>query len=143
MNLQDELLSNINKKDPQGIRQNGMPYRILIADDSSVMRKLVSQILKSEMYEICGEAANGYEALEMYERLKPDLLTLDINMPLMDGMTALKQLLATDKNARVVMLTSDAEQQAVVQAVQIGAKNYVVKPPVRNVLLEKIQASLA
>ena len=138
----DEFLSNINRREPEGIDKNGKPYRVLIVDDSTVMRKIVSQILKSEMYDIVGEAANGQEGLDMYKEFKPDLITLDINMPVKDGLTALEEVLEFDPQARILMLTSESEQKMVIQAVQNGAKNYVVKPPERTALLTKVKQSL-
>jgi len=138
----DEFLKNINKREPEGLDNSGKPYTIIIVDDSTVMRKIISQILKSEMYDVIGEASNGSEAVDMYKELKPDLVTLDINMPIMDGIEALKEILTFDSEAKIVMLTSESEQKMVLQAVQNGAKNYVVKPPERANLLSKVKASL-
>lgn len=138
----DSFLSNINKKAPDGIGPNGKNRRILIVDDSTVMRKIISQILRSEMYDVCGEASNGQEAIEMYQELKPDVVTLDVNMPIKDGLTTLKEILAIDPKALVVMLTSEGEQKMVLEAIQAGAKYYVVKPPDREVLLEKVKSSM-
>jgi len=138
----DEFLKNINKREPEGLDNSGKAYTIIIVDDSTVMRKIISQILKSEMYDVIGEASNGSEAVDMYKELKPDLVTLDINMPIMDGIEALKEILTFDSEAKIVMLTSESEQKMVLQAVQSGAKNYVVKPPERANLLSKVKASL-
>ena len=138
----DEFLSNINRRDPEGLDKNGKPYTVLVVDDSTVMRKIISQILKSEMYDVVGEASNGQEGIDMYNEFKPDLVTMDINMPVKDGITALKEILAINPSARIVMLTSESEQKMVVEAVQNGAKNYVVKPPERTALLSKVKQSL-
>ena len=138
----DSFLSNINKKTPDGIGKDGKNRRILIVDDSTVMRKIISQILRSEMYDICGEASNGQEAIELYQETKPDVVTLDINMPIKDGLATLKEILAIDPKAQVVMLTSEGEQKMVLEAIQTGAKYYVVKPPDREVLLEKVRMSM-
>ncbi len=138
----DDFLSNINKKNPDGIDKNGQPIKVLIVDDSTVMRKIVSQILRSEMYDVCGEASNGQEAIEMFKETNPHVITMDINMPIKDGITSLKEILAIDPSAKVVMLTSESEQKMVLEAVQNGAKNYVIKPPDREALLDKVKKSL-
>jgi len=139
----DEFLSNINRREPDGLDGNGQPYRVLVVDDSTVMRKIVSQILKSEMYDVVGEAPNGQKAVDMYNEFKPDLVTMDINMPVKDGISALKEILAVDTSARIVMLTSESEQKMVVDAIHNGAKSYVIKPPERTALLSKVKQSLA
>jgi len=137
------IIPNINKREPMGLNKNGEPFRILVVDDSTVMRKIVTQILRSEAFEVVAEASNGEESIELYKKFKPDIVTMDVNMPLMDGLTALKRILETDSAARVVMLTSESEQKMVLEAIQSGAKNYVVKPPDRQLLLEKVKASLS
>ncbi len=142
MAFTNDIISNINRREPIGIDKNGKPYRVLVVDDSTVMRKIVTQILRSEAFEIVSEASNGEEGVEMYNEYKPHLVTMDINMPIMDGLTALKKILSIDPAARVVMLTSESEQKMVLEAIQSGAKNYVVKPPDRAILLEKVKASL-
>jgi len=136
------IIPNINKREPMGQNKNGEPFKVLVVDDSTVMRKIVTQILRSEAFDVVAEASNGEESLEMYKQYKPDVVTMDVNMPLMDGLTALKKLLEIDAGARVVMLTSESEQKMVLEAIQSGAKNYVVKPPDRQVLLEKVRASI-
>ena len=142
MDTKDGFLSSINKKQPQGLKSNGTPYKVLVVDDSSVMRKLISQILKSEMYEVCGEGTNGFEGVELYKNLNPDITTMDINMPMLDGLGALKEILKFDKDAKIVMLTSDADQNLVVESIAAGAKNYIIKPPDRSVVLDKVRSSL-
>lgn len=114
------------------------PYRVLVADDSTTMRKIVGQHLKSEAFEICGEAANGQEALELYKELSPDAVTLDINMPVMNGVDALKKILEYDKNARIVMLTSEGQRETVIDAIKMGARGYIVKPPNKTIVCEKV-----
>lgn len=139
----DELLSYINKKNPDGINpESGTPYRIIVVDDSAAMRMLVAKILRSEAYEICGEAENGADAVEKYKELRPDLVTMDVHMPVLEGLDAVKQIIAFDKGARIVMITSDSEDSTVKEAIMNGAKNFAVKPPERKLLLDKIKASL-
>jgi two-component system chemotaxis response regulator CheY len=143
MNTNIPNIPNINKREPMGLNKNGEAYKVLVVDDSTVMRKIVTQILRSEAFDVIAEASNGEESLGLYKAHKPDVVTMDVNMPLMDGLTALKKLLEIDPAARVVMLTSESEQKMVLEAIQSGAKNYVVKPPDRVVLLEKVKASIS
>ena len=115
---------------------------VLIVDDSMVMRKMIAQIIKSEAYDIVAEARNGKEAVELYQQHNPDVVTMDINMPEMDGITALNKILEINPKAIVVMLTSEGEKSTVVEAVSKGAKNYIVKPPERSNVLEKLRKAL-
>ena len=142
MKSKDDLVANINKKPPRGIKVGGESYKVLIVDDSATMRKIIEQILKSEMYDICGEASDGDEALEKYKELNPDIITLDIHMPKVSGIQALSEILKFDPNAKVIMLTSEGQKETVMEAVKMGAKNYIIKPPDRKNVLEKIEAVL-
>ena len=136
------ILDEMNKKRPEGLNQFDVPYRVLVVDDSSTMRKIVSQQLKSEAYDICGEAGDGQEAIELYKELSPDVVTLDVNMPIMDGMQALKRILEYDKNAKVVMLTSEGQKQVVIDTIGQGASGYIVKPPQKAKVCDKIRTVL-
>lgn len=142
MKVRDDIMSVMNAKQPSGVRAGDVRYRVLVADDSTTMRKIVSQHLKSEMYEVCGEASNGQEALDLYKELEPDAVTLDINMPVMDGLAALKAILEYDKNARIVMLTSEGQREMVVGAIKVGARGYIVKPPNKAVVCEKVRQAI-
>ena len=116
--------------------------RVLVADDSATMRKIVGQHLKSESFEICGEAANGQEAVELYRQLSPDAVTLDINMPIMDGVAALKQILEYDSNARIVMVTSEGQRETIIDAIKIGAQGFIVKPPNKAMVCNKVRFAI-
>lgn len=105
-----------------------MAKRILITDDALFMRVTLKNILSQNGYEICGEAQNGVEAVKMYEDLKPDIVIMDITMPEMDGIQALKEIIALDANANVVMCTAMGQKRMVVEAIQAGAKDFIVKP---------------
>ena len=142
MKVRNDVVSAINAKRPDGMNADEKPYRVLVADDSTTMRKIVGQHLKSEAYEVCGEATNGKEAVEMYKELDPDAVTLDINMPQMNGIDALKAIVEFDKNARIVMLTSEGQRETVVEALKIGARGYVVKPPNKAVVCEKVKQAI-
>ncbi len=101
--------------------------RILIVDDSAFMRNILKKIL-SGRYEIVGEASNGKEAVEMYFKLKPDVVLMDIVMPIMDGIEATRQIVSKDPNARVIMVTSLGQNEKVKEAIKAGARGYIVKP---------------
>ena len=105
-----------------------MAKRILITDDALFMRVTLKNILTQHGYEVVGEAENGAEAVKLYDELKPDLVTMDITMPEMDGIEALKQIRAADGDANVVMCTAMGQKSMVVEAIQAGAKDFIVKP---------------
>ncbi len=138
----DKLTEIINVKEPRGKNKNGESYRVLMVDDSSTVRKLGAQMLRSEMFEICGEAADGYQAFQAYKELKPDVVTMDVNMPVMNGIEALRQILAYDKNAKVVMVTSEGHRDMVLEAVKLGAKGYVVKPFRKDPFCEQLKLAI-
>lgn len=102
--------------------------RVLIVDDTAFMRKLLKNILFSAGFDIAGEAENGKQAVELYRQLKPDVVTMDIVMPEMNGIDALKEIKKIDPNAKVVMCTAVGQEQMVKTAIKLGAKGYIVKP---------------
>jgi two-component system chemotaxis response regulator CheY len=102
--------------------------KILIADDAAFMRMMLKDILKQGGYVIVGEAANGNEAFEMYQLNKPDLVTMDITMPQLDGISALKKIVSYDPKAKVVMCSAMGQQAMVIESIQAGAKDFIVKP---------------
>lgn len=135
----------INERAPQGIKPDGTPYKVLLVDDSVFVTKQISQILGSEGYEIAGVAGDGFEGVQKYKELCPnvDLVTMDITMPKMDGITALEQIMEFDKNARVVMITALGKEELVKKAILMGAKNYIIKPLDRKSVLERVASILA
>ena len=141
--IKENIALNINKKHPEGLKADGTPYRILIVDDSPVLRMIIRRILKSESYEIVGEAATGAEAIYKYGNLNPDLVTMDIDMPGMDGITALQNILLEDPDARVLMLTGENQGNTVITAIQAGARNYAIKTADRSAILSRVRQSLA
>ncbi|MBF9014677.1 MULTISPECIES: response regulator [unclassified Oceanispirochaeta] len=124
---------------PEGLDLRGMPVRVLIVDDEELTRKLVSQVLRSVGYDVVGEATNGVEALEMFKMYKPEMVTMDVRMPQMDGISALKQLKIIDPGASVVMLTNENDKETVTQIIKAGALNYIVKPIKRQTILQKLR----
>ena len=105
-----------------------MAKRILIADDLSFIRLVQREALISGGYQIVGEASTGREAVEMYERLKPDLIVLDITMPEMNGLEAMKRILALDPQARIIICSAIGQQSLIVEAIKAGARDFIVKP---------------
>ncbi|MCX7787114.1 MAG: response regulator [Spirochaetes bacterium] len=134
----------INDRRPEGLKEDGTPYRVLIVDDSMFVTKQIGQILTSEGFEIAGVASDGQEAIDKYKELYPnvDLVTMDITMPKMDGVTALEKIMEFDKNAKVVMISALGKQDLVKKSLLLGAKNYIVKPLDRKKVLERIVMSL-
>lgn len=102
--------------------------RILIVDDASFVRMALGQILKEDGHEIVGEASDGIEAIEKYKVLKPDLVTMDITMPVMGGIESLKGIIEFDPNAKVIMCSAMGQQEFVFQAIEAGALDFIVKP---------------
>jgi len=105
-----------------------MGHRVLVVDDAIFMRTMISDILKKGDFEVCGEGATGAEAVEQYKKLKPDLVIMDIIMPDMGGIEAVKAIMQNDPNARVLMCSAMGQQALVVEAIQAGARDFVVKP---------------
>ena len=117
--------------------------RVLIADDAAFMRMMLKDILTKNGFEVVGEASNGKEAVSKYEELKPDLVTLDITMPEMDGIQTLKQIMANDSLAKVIMCSAMGQQSMVIEAIQSGAKDFIVKPFQPGRVIESISKVLA
>ena len=113
--------------------------RILIVDYTLFMRTLLKNILFSGGHAIVGEAGDGDEAIEKYKELKPDLVTMDVVMPKMNGIEALKAIKALDPNAKVIMCTAVGQEQMVKLAIKSGARGYVVKPFQAPKVLEEIK----
>lgn len=119
-----------------------MSKKILIVDDAAFMRMMIKDILTKNGYEIVGEAQDGREAVEKYKELEPDLVTMDITMPEMDGITALKEIKQIDPDAVVIMCSAMGQQAMVIDAIQAGAKDFIVKPFQADRVLEAIQKAL-
>jgi two-component system chemotaxis response regulator CheY len=102
--------------------------KILIVDDATIMRLMLKHLFENNEFEVVGEAANGNEAVELYAQHKPDLVTMDITMPDMDGITAVKKILAIDPNAKIIMCSAMGQVDKVKAAVMAGAKSFLVKP---------------
>lgn len=101
---------------------------IVIVDDSAFARKVIRGILEDEGYTIVSEATNGEEGIEAYKKYHPDVITMDITMPVMNGVEAIKQIFAYDKDAKAIMITAAGQEKKVIEALQIGVRNFIVKP---------------
>jgi two-component system chemotaxis response regulator CheY len=101
---------------------------VLIADDLKFIKLVLRELVEKAGFRVVGEASNGEEAVELYQDKRPDVVLLDITMPKMDGLTALKQILKVDPEAKVIMCSALGQQSLMVQALQLGAKDFIVKP---------------
>src|SRR5699024_2407896 len=102
-------------------------HRILIVDDAAFMRMMIKDILEKNGFDVVGEAEDGKEAVEKFKELTPDLITMDITMPEKDGVTALKEIRQIDSAAKIIMCSAMGQQAMVIDAIQAGAKDFIVK----------------
>lgn len=116
-----------------------MAKNILICDDAAFMRMMIKDILTKNGYNVAGEAENGLKAVEKYNELKPDLVLMDITMPEMDGIQALKTIKSGDPSAMVIMCSAMGQQAMVIEAIQSGAKDFIVKPFQAERVLEAVK----
>ena len=112
---------------------------MLQSDDAAFMRMMIKDILTKNGYNIAGEAENGQKAVEKYAELKPDLVLMDITMPEMDGIEALKRIKAADPSASVIMCSAMGQQAMVIESIQSGAKDFIVKPFQADRVIEAVQ----
>lgn len=119
-----------------------MPQRVLIVDDALFMRNLLRDIFSAAGWEIAGEAGDGNEALQRYRELKPDLVTMDIVMPQRSGIEALQDIMAADPEAVVIMCSALGQESMVMEAIQNGARDFIVKPFQQDQVLEVVQRVL-
>ncbi|WP_026692479.1 response regulator [Peribacillus kribbensis] len=120
-----------------------MAHRILIVDDAAFMRMMIKDILTKNGFEVVGEAENGQLAIEKFKELQPDLVTMDITMPEMDGITALKEIKSFSPGAKIIMCSAMGQQAMVIDAIQAGAKDFIVKPFQADRVLEAINKTLS
>ena len=116
--------------------------KILIVDDAAFMRMMIKDILTKNGYEVVAEAANGVQAVELYKTHQPDLVTMDITMPEMDGIEAVKQIKAVNPGAKIVMCSAMGQQSMVMDAIKAGANDFIVKPFQAERVLEAINKVL-
>lgn len=116
-----------------------MAKNILIVDDAAFMRMMIKDILTKNGYNVVGEAENGAKAIEKYGELKPDLVLMDITMPEVDGIAALKKIKGSDPNAMIIMCSAMGQQAMVIESIQAGAKDFIVKPFQPDRVLEAVK----
>lgn len=119
-----------------------MAKRILIVDDAAFMRMMLKDIITKNGYEVAGEAENGAKAVEMYKELKPDLVMMDITMPEMDGIQAVREIKKIDPQAKIIMCSAMGQQAMVIESIQAGARDFIVKPFQAERIVEAIKKVL-
>ena len=138
INKFDVNINELNKvSDKKKYNVNMIPA--IVVDDAAFMRMMVKDILTKGGYNVVGEAENGVVAVQKYAELKPDLVTLDITMPEMDGIQALKKIKEVDAGANVIMCSAMGQQAMVIEAIQNGAKDFIVKPFQADRVLEAVK----
>ncbi len=113
--------------------------KILVVDDAAFMRMMIKDILTKNGYEVAGEAENGAVAVSKYSELKPDLVLMDITMPEKDGIQALKEIKSSDAGAKVIMCSAMGQQAMVIEAIQSGARDFIVKPFQADRVIEAVK----
>lgn len=119
-----------------------MAKSVLICDDAAFMRVMIKDILTKNGYEVAGEAENGIKAVEKYTEIKPDLVMMDITMPEMDGIQALKKIKEGDPGATIIMCSAMGQQAMVIESIQSGAKDFIVKPFQADRVLEAVKKAI-
>lgn len=104
------------------------PKRVLIVDDARIIRNILRALMQKMGLKVAGEAVNGAEGVRMYDELRPDLVTMDITMPVQDGLAATRDIMARDPNARIIMVTSVGQEGVMKDAILLGARDFIVKP---------------
>ncbi|MCL4515992.1 MAG: response regulator [Firmicutes bacterium] len=120
-----------------------MAKKILIIDDAAFMRTMLKDILTKGGYEVVGEAESGTTAIDKFKELQPDLVTMDITMPELDGISAVKEIKKVNPNAVIIMCSAMGQQAMVIDAIQAGAKDFVVKPFQPDRVLDAVKKALA
>ena len=119
-----------------------MANRILVVDDAAFMRMMIRDILSKNGYEVVGEAQDGSQAIEKFKELRPDLITMDITMPEMSGLDAVKEIRKEFSDAKIIMCSAMGQQAMVIDAIQAGAKDFIVKPFQADRVIEAIKKTL-
>jgi two-component system chemotaxis response regulator CheY len=116
--------------------------RVLVVDDAAFMRKMVTDTLTRGGHDVIGQAANGDEAVDRWQELRPDLTTLDITMPEKDGLTALREIISIDPAAKVIMCSALGQERKVLESIKLGAKDFIVKPFKADRVLDAVAKAL-
>lgn len=115
---------------------------VLIVDDLSFMRSVIGDMLKASGFIVCGEAVDGLDAVKKFTSLKPDIVILDITMPVMDGLQALEEIKRIDSESKIVMCSSMSDQDNIIRAIQLGASDFVVKPFKKSRMISAVKKAL-
>ncbi|MGM9974019.1 MAG: response regulator [Clostridiaceae bacterium] len=116
--------------------------KVLIVDDAAFMRMMIRDILEKNGFEVVGEASNGIKAVELYKKEKPEVVTMDITMPDMDGIEAVKQIKAFDPDSKIIMCSAMGQQSMVMDAIRAGARDFIVKPFQADRVIEAIRKAI-
>lgn len=119
-----------------------MAKTVLIVDDIAFVRKTLTDILTQAHYQVIGEAADGAEALNLYTKLRPDIVTMDVVMPLMSGIDATRRILKLDQHAKIVIISAMGQENLVMEAINVGAKDYILKPFSTEDVLKTVERAL-
>ena len=119
-----------------------MAKTVLIVDDIPFVRKTLTEILTAAHYSVIGEAADGNEAIELYIKLRPDVVTMDVVMPQMSGIEACRKIMKIDKKAKIVMISAMGQENLLMEAIDVGAKDYVLKPFTSQDVLKAVDRAL-
>jgi two-component system, chemotaxis family, chemotaxis protein CheY len=119
-----------------------MANGILIVDDAAFMRMMIKDVLSKNGFEICGEAENGSKAIEKYREFNPELVIMDITMPEVDGIQAVKEIKKINGSAKIIMCSAMGQQAMVIEAIQAGAKDFIVKPFQAERIIEAVKKVL-
>jgi two-component system chemotaxis response regulator CheY len=117
--------------------------KILVVDDAAFMRMMIKDVLSKNGFDVVGEAENGARAIEKFKELSPDLVIMDITMPEVDGLTAVKEIKKIDASSKIIMCSAMGQQGMVIEAIQAGAKDFIVKPFQQERILEAVRKALA
>ncbi|BDU49628.1 response regulator [Haliovirga abyssi] len=125
-----------------GVKENGIPYKILIVDDSPLIHKMIKKGLLPLGFEVVGDAKNGKEGVELYKKLNPDLVTMDVTMPIMDGVAASEEIMKINPNANILMLSAMGDNDIKKQAEEKGVRNFITKPFKKENLAKSVMDTL-
>jgi two-component system, chemotaxis family, chemotaxis protein CheY len=120
-----------------------MAKTVLIVDDVAFVRKTLASIFTAAHYQVVGEAADGAEAIQLYIKLRPDLVTMDVVMPQMSGIDATRKILSLDPNGKVVIISAMGQESLIMEAINVGAKDYILKPFSAQDILRTVERVLA
>ncbi|NLN15976.1 MAG: response regulator [Firmicutes bacterium] len=119
-----------------------MAHTILVVDDTAFMRMMIKNVVQKHGYQVIGEAGDGEEAIAKYKELRPDLVTMDITMPKLDGISAIKAIMEFDPNAKIIVCSAMGQKAMVIEALKSGAKDFLVKPFEADRVIEALQKAV-